>query len=271
MSTTTNSDTTHSAKSALARIGLGARAFVYFAVSGILLNSAFTSKSEDGASAGDAFRAIENEQFGRILLFAVAIGLFLYALWRFQQALLDPEDQGDDAEGLLARAGMISSGISYLLVGVAAASISLGSSDGGGSGGGKTEQSARWLMEQPFGNWLVLLAGLALVGVGCAQVWRAYSGQWKDHIDLSGWAGNLTGLISAGIAGRGILFALVGISLAVAGWGTDPGDVQGLASTLGWIRTQPYGLWLFIASALTIGVYGIYSGVQAIRYRFEAS
>ncbi|MEM5516687.1 DUF1206 domain-containing protein [Henriciella sp. AS95] len=259
-------DNVASSKAFLARLGLGARAFVYFAVAVVLLDSAFTSKPENGASAGDAFRAIETEQGGRILLITLAIGLFLYALWRFQQAVLDPEDQGNDAKGILARVGMASSGISYLLVGVAAASVTFGSNDGGG--GGKTEETAKWLMEQPFGSWVVTLAGLALVGVGCAQVWRAKTGQWKDHIDLSGWAGNLTGVISAGIAGRGILFALVGISLVVAGWGTDPGDVQGLASTLGWIRAQPYGLWLFIASALTIGVYGIYSAVQALRYRF---
>lgn len=259
-------DNVSSSKAFLARLGLGARAFVYFAVSGVLLNSAFTSKPDDGASAGDAFRAIENEQGGRILLLAVAIGLFLYALWRFQQALLDPEDQGSDAKGILARVGMASSGISYLLIGVAAASVTFGQNSGGG--GGKTEETAKWLMEQPFGSWVVTLAGLALMGVGGAQVWRAKTGQWKDHIDLSGWAGNLTGLISGGIAGRGILFAIVGIFLVIGGWSADASDVKGLASTLGWIRFQPFGIWLFIASALTIGIYGIYSAVQSLRYRF---
>lgn len=266
MNATDIAEAAEPAKSTLARIGLGARAFVYFAVAGVLLDSAFTSKPDNGASPGDAFRAIENEQGGRLLLVALALGLFLYALWRFQQALLDPEDQGDDAKGILARLGMASSGISYLLVGVAAASVTFGQNSGGG--GGKTEESARWLMQQPFGSWLVTLAGLALIGIGGAQIWRAKTGQWKNHIDLSGWAGNLTNLISAGIAGRGILFALVGIFLVIAGWSADPSDVKGLASTLGWIRYQPFGIWLFVASALTIGVYGIYSGVQSIRYRF---
>ena len=250
----------------LARIGLGARALVYFAVAGVLLNSALTSKPEDGASPGDAFRAIETEQGGHLLLYGLAIGLFLYALWRFQQAILDPEEQGNEPKGLLARAGMASSGISYLLVGIAAFSVARDTDDAGG--GGKTEQTAKWLMEQPFGSWLVTLAGAVLAAIGCAQMWRARSGQWKDHIDLSGWAARLTGLISAGIAGRGALFILVGLFLIIGGWTADTSDIKGLASTLGWIRFQPFGLWLFIASALAIGVYGAYSGVQSVRYRF---
>ncbi|WP_370234955.1 MULTISPECIES: DUF1206 domain-containing protein [Henriciella] len=266
MSTTELSDITDPAIPILARVGLGARAFVYLAIAAVLIDSAITSKPDNGASPGDAFRAIETAAAGRAILVAVGIGLFLYALWRFQQAILDPEDHGTDAKGILARAGMASSGISYLLVGIAAISVTFGSNEGGG--GGKTEESMKWLMQQPFGSWLVMLAGLALIGIGGAQMWRARSGQWKKNIDLSGWASRLTSMISLGIAGRGILFILVGLFLAIGGWTADPSDIKGLASTLGWIRWQPFGLWLFIASALAIGVYGIYSGVQSLRYRF---
>jgi hypothetical protein len=84
---------------------------------------------------------------------------------------------------------MASSGISYLLVGIAAISVTFGSNEGGG--GGKTEESMKWLMQQPFGSWLVMLAGLALIGIGGAQMWRARSGQWKKNIDLSGLASTL--------------------------------------------------------------------------------
>jgi hypothetical protein len=250
----------------VARIGLGARALVYFAVSGLLLDAALSAKPDDGVSPGDAFRAVENEAGGRYLLVFLAAGLALYALWRYYQAILDPEDHGSDAKGVLSRLGMASSGTSYLLIGIAALSVTFGSNSNGG--GGKTEQTAKWLMEKPFGEWVVVLGGLALIGIGGAQIWRAKTGQWKNHIDLSGWAGKLTVIISTGIAGRGVLFAMVGGFLVLGGWTADPDDIRGLAATLGWIRAQPFGLWLFIASALAIGVYGIYSAVQSVRYRF---
>ena len=254
---------------AIARTGLGARAFVYFAVAWLLVDGAFASESGNGASPGDAFRKIENQQGGRILLMALGAGLFLYALWRFQQALVDTENQGNDAKGILARLGMVSSGVSYFLVGIAAIAVTMGGNQGGG--GGKTEESARWLMQQPFGRWLVALGGLVLLAIGCAQVWRAKSGQWKSNIDLSGWAGRLTPVIAAGIAGRGVLFMLVGGFLILGGMTADQSDIRGLAATLGWIRVQPVGLWLFLAAAAAIGVYGVYSAVQSRRYRFPDS
>lgn len=257
------------ATEAIARTGLGARAFVYLAVAWLLADGAFTSRPDDGASPGDAFRTIENQMGGRVLLVALAAGLFLYALWRFQQAIFDPERNGTDAKGILARAGMFSSGFSYALVGVAAFAVTLGSNEGGG--GGATETSASWMMSQPYGRWVVALGGLVLIGIGCAQVWRAKSGQWKRNIDLTGWAGRLTGMIAAGIAGRGLLFAVVGGFLLLAGVSADQSDIRGLAATLGWLRGQPFGFWLFLASAAAIGVYGIYSAVQSLRYKFPDS
>jgi hypothetical protein len=250
----------------LARIGLGARALVYLAISYLLLFAAFTGKEDDGVTPGEAFQTVEKGTGGSILLMALGTGLLLYAVWRYQQAGLDTDNQGNDAKGILARLGMASSGTSYALVGVAALATSLDADDSGG--GGKTEESARWLMQQPFGSWLVGLAGLALIGIGIAQVWRTKSGQWKEHIDLSGWARRAVPLIQFGIAGRGVLFGIVGGFLVFAATNTDASDVKGLSATLGWLREQPFGLWLFIASAVAIGTYGLYSGVQSLRYRF---
>jgi len=260
------SDTPRPVSGALARIGLGARAFVYFAVCFLLLKGAFTSEQDDGATPGEAFRMIEATMGGRVLLMALAAGLFLYALWRYQQAAFDTDGQGNDAKGILARLGMVSSGTSYALVGFAAGAVAIDANDGGG--GGKTEETAKWLMEQPFGAWLVGLGGRALIGIGIAQVWRTHSDQWKKSLDLSGWVQKIKPVIEFGIAGRGILFGLIGIFLIIGASNADASDVKGLAATLGWIRHQSFGLPLFIAASATIGAYGVYSGVQSLRHRF---
>ena len=265
----TSSPVPKTATAIIARIGLGARALVYLAVATLLLDAATSAKPDNGVSPGDAFRAIETDITGRIVLIGLAVGLFLYALWRFHQAWFDPDHQGSDAKGILARMGMASSGISYFLVGIAAFSVTLGANES--DGGGKTEKTAKWLMEQPFGRWMVFAAGLALIAIGGAQIWRTQSDQWKKGIDLSGWAQKTVPLIQFGIAGRGVLFALVGGFLCFAGFMAQPEHIRGLAATLGWIRYQPFGLWLFIASAIAIGAYGVYSGVQSLRYRFPDS
>ena len=262
----TTSDTPRPVTGFLARIGLGARSLVYLAVCFLLLKAAFTSEQDDGATPGEAFRMIETEVGGRILLVCLGIGLFLYALWRYQQAALDTDDQGKDAKGVLARLGMVSSGTSYALVGFAAMMTAFDADDGGG--GGTTEATAKWLMEQPFGSWLVGLGGLALLGIGGAQIWRTQSNQWKSSLDLSGWVQRVKPVIEFGIGGRGVLFGIIGIFLLVAAFSADASDVKGLAATLGWIRAQPFGLPLFIIASATIGAYGVYSGVQSLRHRF---
>jgi len=259
-------DTSRPVSGPLARIGLGARALVYLAVCFLLLKAAATSEEDDGATPGEAFRMIEATTGGRILLVGLALGLILYALWRYQQAALDTDDQGTDAKGILARLGMFSSGTSYALVGYAAGAVAFDADDGGG--GGKTEATAKWLMEQPFGPWMVGLAGLCLIGIGGAQIWRTQSDQWKKSLDLSGWAQRAKPVIEFGIAGRGVLFGLIGLFLLLGAANADPSDVKGLAATLGWIRTQPFGLPLFIAASAAIGAYGIYSGVQSLHHRF---
>lgn len=251
----------------MARLGLGARAFVYLCVSAILLDGVFTGESQEGVSPSEAFTTLEPRIGGHVLLTLVAIGLGLYALWRFQQAVFDADNRGNDAAGILARLGMMSSGISYLLVGIAAFTVSFGTNqDNGGSGA--TQMTVSWLLSQPLGRWLVALAGLALAGVGCAQVWRAAAGQWKKHLDLNGWPQKLAPLVTFGIAARGLIFVMVGGFIILAGTSAQPEQVRGLAGALTWLRFQPFGFWLFLGTAIAILAYGLYSAIQSLRYRF---
>ncbi|MEO1101854.1 MAG: DUF1206 domain-containing protein [Pseudomonadota bacterium] len=245
----------------IARIGLSARAVVYLTVAGLLLWGGLLSGGwEDGASPSDAFRQIEEQPWGWAILYGLAAGLLMYSVWRVLQAVFDTGDEGDDATGWLARAGMVSSGLSYFLIAVASASIAM---DAPGSGDSSTRETVSWLLRQPFGSLLVMLAGLALAGVGGAQIWRARERQWKDSLTLKGWGKRLETVAGCAIAGRGVLFILGGLSVAYAGFATNPDKALGLAATLGWLREQPYGLALYLLAALAIGGYGVYCVLQA--------
>lgn len=251
----------------IARSGLAARALVYFLIAGLLAWSAlFSTHSEEGVSPGQAFKWVETQPGGILLLLGIGIGLMMYALWRFEQGVFDLDRAGSDARGYIARAGMLASGLGYGLVGFAAFSVAADRDDGGN--GGTTETVARWLLEQPFGALALVLVGLCVVAIGGAQGWRALKGQWKNHIDLSGWAGKTSRIIAFAILGRGMMIGLVGLFLIVSGMNAQPDDAKGISSLLGWLRWQPYGFWLFLAGALAIGGYGVYSAVQAARYRF---
>lgn len=252
-----------SVTSLAARIGLSARSLVYLLIAALLIIAAILpGRPDEGVSPSDAFRAIETDVLGRLLLIALALGLFAYAFWRYYQTVVDPKEVGSDLEGLLARLGMFSSANSYAVIGVAALLVTFGD-NAQNTGGGSTHQFVHWLIEQPFGRLAVMLVGAGLIAVGLIQIWRTWSGQWRNGFALGDQAVWAVPLTHFAIAGRGVLFTLVGVSIVYAGIADRVSEVQGMAATLGWLRDQPFGFWLYLTSALIIGAYGVYSALQA--------
>lgn len=245
-----------------ARIGLAARAVVYFLVGGLLLWAAIIpGRFDEGKSAGDAFRMLEYSPLGQMTLIAISIGLFLYAIWRFNQAVFDPDHKGTDAKGILSRLGMAASGTTYLLVGIAAFMTTFGENRPDG-GGGATEQTVSWLSKQPFGIWLVGILGLMILTIGILQISRIVTDQWSRNLPSAGQKGWRAGIIETAIAGRGVLIVMTGATILYSAVSGRFSDAKGLATLLGWIRQQPFGIWLYAISAIVIGCYGVYSTIQ---------
>lgn len=246
-----------------AKLGLAARAIVYLLIGVMLLRALFLGGGDgDEASPTRAFLAIETEWWGKLALIGIGVGLTLYVVWRFLQGIMDLDCKGDDAAARIGRLGMLASGVSYGLIAFAALSVAFDQNDT--SGGGGTQETVRWLMERPLGRWLV---GLALGGVGCAQIWRGVTGKWKDRIRLDERTKWLEWISGYAITGRGLLFIIAAISIIWSGFALSADDALGLAETLGWLRKQPFGFWLYLASGLVIGCYGAYSALQAWRYQ----
>ncbi len=246
-----------------ARTGLIARAVVYVLVSTLLVSAALSpGRSDKGYSPGDTFRNLETSQSGHFVLMAICVGLIFYAGWRFLQACFDTSDKGHEAMGVLARIGMAMSGGSYLFVGIAAGLTLLGRNEDNG-GGGTTESFARWLLSHPFGKHLLVAFGLIVLGIAGAQIWRGLTRKWVSGIDLPEETTVSCYAIDIAIAGRGLLIMLIGAFLIWAGFVGQADEAKGMASLLGWLRDQSFGLWLYLASAFVIGIYGYYSLVQA--------
>jgi hypothetical protein len=133
-----------------------------------------------------------------------------------------------------------------------------------------TQDRTAWLMSQPFGPWLVVVAGLIVVGVGVAQFVHAYLGEFRQRLredqmssterDLAIAAGRL------GYTARGAVFVLIGGFLILAGWEARPDEARGLGGALASLATQPAGPWLLGVVAVGLIAYGAHMLVAA-RYR----
>jgi hypothetical protein len=249
----------------LGRIGFAAIGFVYLAM-GILAGRAALGAGGRATDYQGALFEILSQPFGQLLLAAVAVGLFCYALWRFVQAAVDPEKWGRDASGLTRRAGAVLSGLGYGALGFEAGRILLGL----GGGESSDEQARDWtatLLMQPFGRWLVIGAGLGIIGYAFYQFYAAYAARFPVPLEedemgdtkarLARWSGRF------GLAALGVVYLVVGGFLVNAARQFDPEEAVGIGHALQKMAQQPYGPWLLGTVALGVVAYGLFAFMLA--------
>lgn len=255
----------------LARFGYVAKGFVYGVIAILALLTAFSVGGDtDTSGTSGALQAISRQPFGQALLALITIGLIGYVLWRLIQAIKDPEHKGTDAKGLFSRLGYLMSGFAYGGVALNAALLALGSSSSGGGGNSSKQDWTAIVLQQPFGRWLVGLAGAVTVGIGFYRLYRAYKTKFRKKLNLSEldrdrekWLVNISRL---GIAARGVVFIMIGFFVLQAAHQYNPQKVKGLDGALFTLTQQPYGKALLALMALGLVCYSVYLLLQA-RYR----
>lgn len=248
----------------LGRLGYAAKGVVYAIIGALAIQVALGRGGETTDSRG-ALRAVAAAPFGQALLAALTVGLAGYALWRFVQAFADTENQGREAKGLARRA--LYAGIGLIYAGLALSAIRLLRGAGGETA---TRSWTARLMAQPLGQWLVGLAGAALIGLGLYQLVKAWRASFQDKLNLAEmsererrWA--VRGG-RAGHAARGIVFGIGGLLVINAARHANPAEDGGIDGALRELAAQQHGPWLLGATAAGLLAYAVFCGVEA-RYR----
>lgn len=246
-----------------ARTGYAARGVVYLIVGGLAVLAALGAG--ETTDARGALRELLRQPFGQALLALVAAGLLAHALWRLLQGLLDADRHGRGVKALAIRGSLLVSGVVHASLAAYAASLALdGSGSGGGGGSGGESGLARWLLQQPFGPYLLGALGVAVIAAGAAQSWRGLGGRFRRTLSLQAHGlGRLGPLCAFGLVARGLLLAIVGLFFLIAAVQLDPSEAGGLGEALRWLRGQPYGQALFLGVAVGLFAFGCYSLVEA--------
>lgn len=252
----------------MARLGYGAKGIVYIVIGFLAVEAAFSHGGKTTNSQG-ALTTIFQQPFGQVLLAIVGIGLAAYALWRFVEAGLDSERKGHDAKGITVRAGYVCSGFAYALLSLTAFQLITGSARSANSATGTQDWTAR-LLSMPFGQVLVGLVGLVIIGLGIGQFVKAYKANFDKKLKLNempeafrSWA-----VFSGrwGYMSRGVVFTIVGGFFVEAAMHANPQQAKGIGSALDLLAEQPYGPLMLGIVAVGLISYGIFMLVQA-RYR----
>lgn len=249
-----------------ARLGYAAKGLVYAVVGGIAIQQAL-GQGGDVGGAREALEQIASGPFGTTLLALVTAGLVGYVIWRLVQAFLDPEAEVTDSDGSrwAVRAFYLVSAATYGLLAWFGFSILTG--NGGGSGSSSSSEQAQGLMSTTWGVWLLGIIGLAMLVRGGVQFWKAYTESFREKIsrfDLGPARGRWVLTASrVGLTARGVVFAIIGVSVVHAAWTRDASSAQGTEGALESLVGSP---WLLGAVGVGLVCYAVYQWVKA-RYR----
>lgn len=248
----------------LGRAGYAAHGIVYGLV-GLLAVQAAAGAGGATTDTQGALARVVDAPFGRFLLILIAVGLLGYALWRFVQAGLDPQNKGTDAKGAVTRAGYAVRGVVHVGLALSAARLARGGS--GGDGEGRTRDLTASLLGRPLGQWLVGLGGLIVIGAGLAQLYRAYSAEFREEFKLGEMGATerewVTRLGRIGYAARWFVFGIIGAFLLVAARQARPEEARGLGGALATLAAQPLDPWLLGLVAAGLVAYGLLMLAQA--------
>lgn len=251
----------------LARVGYTAKGIVYIVAGALSVLTALGAGGELTDLRG-SMHTVARQPFGRAMLGVVAFGLVAYVIWRWVQAITDADRKGRSLKGLLLRASYFGSGAAYAGLALGAARIVFGADEPS-----QTEQAqtgtAR-LMSMPYGGWLVMLAGVGVVGFGLWQCYKGIAVKFRKRLKLGEmretrreWyllAGRL------GYPARGVVFIILGVFLLQAARDFDPRQARGLDGALQLLAQQSFGPVVLGVVAAGLVAYGLYTLVEA-RFR----
>ena len=253
----------------LARAGLAAKGLSFGLVAVLALDVAISGSGKLEDRPG-ALRDVAGSPFGKVLLVVLAVGLAGYAIWRLILAILGRKLETGERESAPKRAADVARALLYGWLAFLCAQLVLEAGEGsGGQGNSEKELTAR-ILDWPLGRWLVAAAGLAVIGAGLFNLYRALSQKFRKDLKEEHMKGEerrwytVIGVI--GHTARGVVFLLVGFFIVRAAWEYDPKEAIGLDGALAKLAHAEYGSLLLGAVAAGLLAYALFCFVQA-RYR----
>ncbi len=242
----------------LARLGFVSKAVIYGVVGGLALAAAARAGGRVTDTSG-ALRFILRQPYGQALLIVLAIGLCGYSLWRLLDAYYDPDRHGNGAAGLVVRIGHALRGGVYGVLGIEAFRLARGLRVSSGH-----HEAQLWtarILDWPFGEWLIGLAGLIIVCVGVSEVWYGLTAGIDKSIDLSRIPRRMRNaainVSRFGVGARGVIIVVLGTFLVKAALERDASEVHGTRQSILELANAVSGRWMLAAIGAGLIAYAI--------------
>jgi hypothetical protein len=241
----------------LARFGLVCRGLVWLVVGGLAVDVALGGHAR--ADRQGALEVIRDQPLGGPLLALLGAGFAGYAAWRLLQAVVGHRD-ADGAKRWLKRTASLARGGLYGGLAVSTVKFLLA-----GPEGDSTAPLTARVMRHSGGQLLIGVVGIGLILGGLVMAVRGAKQDFDDK--LKPVPRDLRGVVkvvgTAGLVGRGLVFALIGGFLLEAAVSFDPAKAKGLDAALKSLAHEPYGRGLIGLAAAGLVAFALWSFAEA--------
>jgi hypothetical protein len=249
----------------VARLGLVAYGVVHLLVAWLAVQVALGDVDGGGVGKADktgALQSMSANTGGDVLLWLIAVGLAVSALWQLFEAVT-----GTRKNRLLR---VMNAGEAVLFGYLAFSAGKLAA----GSPASSTDKAQLGLigslLNEPWGKPVVILIGVVIIAAGLFVAHYGITRRFTSEHDL-GTANHATRRLvvrlgQIGYAALGGVYATAGALVVVAAVKSQPAKATGLDVALRTLAAQPYGAWLLLLVAAGLAAFAVFSLFDA-RYR----
>ena len=252
------------------RLGYAARGVVYLGLGVIVLLAAVdVTPKAHGAKA--MLTAWADWPLGMVLIAAVAFGLLGFAVWRALQAIFDADRHGTSPKAWGVRIGQGISGLIYGGLAMSALELLDQFEDIGEADEEQTAHgAAAAVLTLPYGDMLLLLIGLVMLGVGAGNIVQGVAQDFSKRLKCSDavcrW---VVPLAKVGYGARGLATLPAGLFLIEAGMDAQSSDARSWGGALQAVEQQPFGSWVLGLVAMGLVAFGLFGFVEAAYRRIR--
>jgi hypothetical protein len=189
-------------------------------------------------------------------------------MWRVLQSVFDADREGRSLRALGLRSGQFAGALIYgaLAVSVFRFLDRLHRT----SPSEETDQArdvARFVLDLPLGDWMLVAAGLAILAVGASNIFTGIRRDFAStlHCDAE-TCRRVVPLARAGYVGWGLAYLPLGVFVVLGGLRTRSSEILSFGESLNVLERQPGGSVVLAFTAVGVIAFGAFALVEA-RYR----
>ncbi len=236
-----------------ARLGYVSAGVLHLLLGWLALNLAWGSHGDDRrADQSGALATVADTGPGQVLLWVLAVGFTLLAVWQLTEVLNKHRETSDRAKA----AGKL---VGYAALAFTGYVFAIGERTNSRK---QTRDFTRTLMDAPAGQLLVGAVGLGVLAIAAYHVHKGWKEKFlQDLVEHPGTWAVVAGRV--GYIAKGVALGVVGVLFVIAAVQHRSKEATGLDGALRTLQDAPFGAWVLTAVGLGIAVYGVYSFARA--------